>query len=296
MNGPVEARPRGVGHIFHPTDFSPASMAAFGHALKLSLTMKSDLTIMHVDPARADPDFDDFPRVRATLARWGVLKNGATREDFFALGLGVHKIRAMAEQPIASILQLLWRKPADLMVLATHPKDTLGQWLSDSSGETLARKSRTASLFVPNDGEGFVSLQNGAASLRRILIPIDHRPEPQAAIDAACALAAGLAVETAIFEVLYVGTAAEMPRLRLPHRDGWIWKHSVSTGIVVDEILEAAARRQPDLIVMATEWRHGFLDALRGSTTERVLRRTLCPLLAVPVQDPLRPIGQDYTT
>lgn len=276
-----------IRHIFHPTDFSPASMAAFGHALKLSLAMKSDLTIMHVDPAQADPDFDDFPRVRATLARWGVLKNGATREDFFALELGVRKIRAVDEHPIASILQLLWRKPADLMVLATHPKDTLGQWLSDSPGETLARKSCTASLFVPNDGEGFVSLRNGAASLRRILIPIDHRPDPQAAIDAACALAEKLAVAAAIFEVLYVGSPEKMPRLRLPHREGWTWKHSISTGIVVDEILEAATRRQPDLIVMATEWRHGFLDALRGSTTERVLRETRSPLLAVPVRETL---------
>lgn len=276
-----------IRHIFHPTDFSHASMAAFGHALKLSLAMKSDLTIMHVDPARADLDFDDFPRVRATLARWGILKDGATREDFFALGLGVRKIRAMDQHPIASIQQLLWRKPADLMVLATHPKDTLRQWLSDSPGETLARKSRTASLFVPNDGEGFISLRNGAVSLRRILIPIDHQPDPQPAIDTACALAGKLAVEAATFEVLYVGTAEKMPRLRLPHRDGWIWKHSLSTGIVVDEILDAAARRQPDLIVMATEGRHGFLDALRGSTTERVLRETRCPLLAVPVREAL---------
>jgi hypothetical protein len=27
-------------HAFHPTDCSPASMAAFGHALKLSLGMR----------------------------------------------------------------------------------------------------------------------------------------------------------------------------------------------------------------------------------------------------------------
>jgi nucleotide-binding universal stress UspA family protein len=33
---------------------------------------------------------------------------------------------------------------------------------------------------------------------------------------------------------------------------------------------------------MATEGRHGFLDAVRGSTTERVLREAGCPVLAVP--------------
>jgi len=37
----------------------------------------------------------------------------------------------------------------------------------------------------------------------------------------------------------------------------------------------------PDLVAMTTEGRHGFMDALRGSTTERVLRTAPCPVLAV---------------
>jgi nucleotide-binding universal stress UspA family protein len=37
-----------------------------------------------------------------------------------------------------------------------------------------------------------------------------------------------------------------------------------------------------DLIAMATQGRDGFMDALRGSTTEQVLRATRCPVLAVP--------------
>lgn len=270
-------------HIFHPTDFSPASTAAFGHALKLSLGMRSDLTIMHVDPARADPDFEDFPRVRATLSRWGILREGATKEELLELGFNVHKIRAMAESPLSSILQLLWRKPADLMVLATYPEDTLGQWLSEPVGESLARKSRTMSLFVPEHSKGLVSLNTGAVEVQRILIPVDHRPNPQGAVDAACMMADGLGVKDVRFEILYVGEKANMLNLRLPRREGWIWKQSVTSGVVVNEILDVAGWLQPDLIVMATEWKHGFLDALRGSTTERVLRRTTCPLLAVPV-------------
>lgn len=291
MTAFVEDIPREMAHIFHPTDFSPASLSAFGHALKLSLAIRGDLTIMHVDPARADPDFDDFPRVRATLSRWGLLRKGATKHDFLALGLGVRKIRALAEDPIASILQLLWRKPVDLMVLATHPKDTLGQWLSDPQwlsnpvSQSLARKSRVMSLFVPDQCKGFVSLDTGAVSIQRFLIPVDHRPRPQAAVNAACMIAAGLGVQNATFEVLYVGSKARMPNLQLPRRQGWIWQQRHTEGVVVDAILDLAGWLQPDLIVMATEWRYGFLDALRGSTTERVLRRTACPLLAVPVDD-----------
>jgi nucleotide-binding universal stress UspA family protein len=35
---------------------------------------------------------------------------------------------------------------------------------------------------------------------------------------------------------------------------------------------------------MTTEGHHGFMDALRGSTTERVLRAARCPLLAVSIK------------
>ena len=279
-----------VKHIFHPTDFSPASMAAFGHALKLSLAMASDLTIMHVDSAKADPDFEDYPRVRATLSRWGILREGATKEDLLALGLGVRKILARADSPLTSLLQFLWRTPTDLMVLATHPKDTLGQWLSDPVGPFMARKSRTMSLFVPDQCSGFVALETGTVSMQRILIPVDHRPQPQAAVDAACKLVGALGVQDARFELLHVGAKANMPSVRLPQREGWSWHQSVTEGVVAYEILEVAGWLQPDLIVMATEWRHGFLDALLGSTTERVLRQTTCPLLAVPVDVSLAPI------
>lgn len=41
MTNPMDGALMHISHIFHPTDFSPASMEAFGHALKLSLTWKA---------------------------------------------------------------------------------------------------------------------------------------------------------------------------------------------------------------------------------------------------------------
>ena len=51
---------------------------------------------------------------------------------------------------------------------------------------------------------------------------------------------------------------------------------------MVESILDAASEASADVIIMATAGRNGFLDALRGSTTERVLRAARCPLLAIP--------------
>jgi nucleotide-binding universal stress UspA family protein len=47
------------------------------------------------------------------------------------------------------------------------------------------------------------------------------------------------------------------------------------------EIVRLAEERGADLIVMATHGRNFFSHAVMGSTTERVLRRSPCPVLAV---------------
>ena len=55
---------------------------------------------------------------------------------------------------------------------------------------------------------------------------------------------------------------------------------TIMQGAVVETILEAS--QTTDLIAMPIDGRHGFLDALRGSTIERVLCQAHCPLLALP--------------
>src|SRR5207342_3381098 len=54
------------------------------------------------------------------------------------------------------------------------------------------------------------------------------------------------------------------------------------TGDVVGTILKAAEAQQANLIAMPTAGHQGFLDAVRGSTSERVLRHAPCPVLTIP--------------
>jgi nucleotide-binding universal stress UspA family protein len=56
----------------------------------------------------------------------------------------------------------------------------------------------------------------------------------------------------------------------------------VSLGVPHGEIVRLAAERDVDLIVMATHGRGFISHAIMGSTTERVLRRSPCPVLVVP--------------
>jgi nucleotide-binding universal stress UspA family protein len=84
--------------------------------------------------------------------------------------------------------------------------------------------------------------------------------------------------------LLHIGTSVDRPSVSLPVEPGWTTEYQTFAGNVVDLVLTASrvSERKPDLIVMTTHGHHGFLDALRGNTTERVLRESPCPLLAVP--------------
>ena len=74
-------------------------------------------------------------------------------------------------------------------------------------------------------------------------------------------------------------------------RPGWSWSRIQQHGDVVETIRAAAVETQADLIVMVTAGHEGILDALRGSTTEQVLRHAPCPVLAVPAVIPSTPSG-----
>ena len=73
-----------------------------------------------------------------------------------------------------------------------------------------------------------------------------------------------------------------MPVAMTPDVPGWTWQKVTSNGEVIAAILEDARQIEADLIVMSTDGRNGFLDALRGSHSERVVRQSQCPVLAIP--------------
>jgi hypothetical protein len=153
--------------------------------------------------------------------------------------------------------------------------------VSKTVAETLARHVGIPTLFIPDDTNGFVNPHDGQVSLKNILIPIDRAPSPTAAIEAATKLATALQQSSVAFTLLHVGAEDDVPVVDAVDQPGWIWQTTVQIGDVVNVITNAS--RTADLLVMVTDGHHGLLDALLGSTTERVLRQIHCPLLAIPV-------------
>jgi nucleotide-binding universal stress UspA family protein len=273
---PIESIPF-VKSIFHPSDFSKASELAFGHALAIALIRKTRLVIMHARRGKWE-DWSQFPAVRETLARWELLKPGSHPSEIFEkLGVDVVKVSAPGDPVRVSLRQIEKQQP-DLVVLATRGTHGLPLWLKPSVAQAIARRTEAMTLFVPQGCRSIVSL-GGAINLLRILLPVDHKPDPREVVMRATRAAEALGDECVEIVLLHVN-GTEFPQVVRPEGKAWTWKELRRAGDVVAVILDAA--RQADLIVMATEGRNGIIDAMRGSVTERVVRGAPCPVLAVP--------------
>jgi len=268
--------------ILHPSDLSDDSGRAFAHALAIALRERASLTILHAG-ARGGRAWTGFPSVRGTLERWGLLGSESSRAEVFRnLDVRVKKVSLKSKRTLAAVLDYLEQHPADLIVLATEGRDGLPRWIRPSMAEAIARRSDTKVLFVPRSARSIVSPEDGGVTIERILVPVDHHPNPSSAVLNASRVAA-MSVKTPVSAAaLYIGTPGGSPKIAFPESGFCAWSEITGSGDVADAIIHAAKERSVDLIVMATEGHQGILDAFRGSVTEQVLRRAPCPVLAVP--------------
>jgi nucleotide-binding universal stress UspA family protein len=254
---------------------------AFAHALKIALVAEAGLDVLHVSEGR-DVAWTEFPGVRAMLERWGVLPPNSPRNAVASIGIDVRKVLIKEPDPVRAAERFLETHPTDLVVLAAHAHQGHMRWTRASISQPIARAAAAAALFLPYGSQGFISRADGSTSLRSVLLPIDSAPHPEPGLEAARRLTWALQCPEVTFTLLHVGRAGEMPAVQIEEQPGWTWRKVTRTGEVVDTILDVAGECSADLIVMTTAGRHGFLDALRGSTTERVLRSGVAPLLAIP--------------
>jgi len=274
-----------VTSVLHPSDFSESSEKAFAYALIVALKRQGKLTILHV----GDKKFDDsvwsrFPSVRRTLEQWNILDKGSSTSDVFdKLGVSIKKADIGSGNSVKAISDYIEQRQIDLIVLATEGRHGLSHLLHPSFAESLMECSKIMTLFVQNKAGGFVSLGDGSIALKKILIPVAQNPDPQEAIVRAVRAAKLGGNDNVEMTLLHIGDSNTFPDIELPDVPVCTWKKEYKSGKVTDGILNAVNEYSPDMIVMPTKGRQGFLDALRGSITERIVRKANCPVLAVPI-------------
>lgn len=277
--------------ILHPTDFSRESTVAFKHALKLALERKSKLVLMNVMSQDAErPEWENFPGVRSTLSDWGMIDKNAQRHEVFEkLGIKAKKIIGKGEDTLDSIIGIIYEEEIDLLVLSTEGREGIPRWLKPSLSESISKQALLPTLFVPHNCKPFVSESDGKINIKSILIPIDHQPKPQRAIEFANNFRKYYCEDNISINVLHIledsdnGKETNMPELVIPEDENFIVRLEPRQLPIDEEILKVAEEIDAGLIIIPTEGQTGFLDALYGSTSQQLLRKSICPVLTIPV-------------
>ncbi len=269
-----------IRSILHPTDLSSMSASAFAHALRIALAAQTKLYCLHVKESDSNGG-SGFPDVRRLVAQWGLLEEDEPLSAIdSAQGLGFENVTLGQREPAEAIQRFLAEHVCDMVVLSTHGRDGIDHWLNGSIAEAVFNVSAISTLFVPRGARGFVDQVTGDLRLRHVLVPIDHSPKPDRAIETTrnfVQLLTGLKFE---MQLLHVGSGAAAIHSSILQLEGST-PITIRYGNVVQTIVDAAIEYDVDLICMPTAGHHGILDDLRGSTTERVIRQAPCPVLAV---------------
>jgi nucleotide-binding universal stress UspA family protein len=200
---------------------------------------------------------------------------------------------------------------ADLVVMTTHGRGGLSRlWLGSVAEDVIRELTKPVLLVRPGESPaGSTAGPVAPRDFRRVLIALDGSSLAETVLEPAldvagenaeCVLVRVVEPITAISIASLGGVAAAAPEdwdrqvgdvgdyLKSVAASLWARGLSTRTHAVVHTqaargILEYAREIDADLVAMATRGHDGFLDALRGSTTEQVLRRAGRPVLAVPV-------------
>lgn len=264
-----------IRSILNPTDFTAGSIGSFCHALRIAIANRSALHLLHVEVSGKRREDTHFPRVRELAAQWKMVPSDIQQSEFEKLtGVVAKKTVWHALSATGGIASYVDEHRCDLLVMTSHDRSTFRRLISGSVSAAAARATHTPALFLREGHSGFVKANTGETSLTRIVAPVDGRIPTTGAWELATHLARSLGCEPQIFP-LHIGRETPEQYRRMPNlarRDG----------AVVETILAFAEEIHADLIVMPTEGRDGPVDAVFGSTTERVIQEAPCPVLAVP--------------
>jgi nucleotide-binding universal stress UspA family protein len=277
-------------------DFSPGSLRAFPFATGIALHFGSKLFVAHISPPE---DYDAMPLTEQSSMD-KLLETAAEAGLSDAAG----HLREIPHQLLfehggisARLLQTAEKCKVDLIVIGTHGWRGIKKLLKGSTAEEIACLASKPVLMV---GPGVSSQPD----FKVLLYATDFLPPAVHAISYAVSLArvygsnlliihvnnwnsqespgeAGSKTSIFLREYLSKYDSKEVPKVP---------EVIVDFGPPVDRILEHAAARKVDLIIMGLHQRNNIRARiaahLPGSTVYEVVSQAHCPVLTVPLAKP----------
>lgn len=283
-----------------PTDFSDVSTRAEAYAIALARHYGATLHLLHVDPPM--PIMAPYGEIPVDVRLFEVQREQA-EADLAAAKARAHAAGVAVEtsltggQPAREILARTKDGDVDLVVLGTHGRGGVEHMLLGSVAEKVLRKAPCPVLIVPPTAD------HADAHFSRILCPVDGSTASAEAVTFALSLARetdGRLILLSVVEPMPVSgefgalDSDEYLRLGDAHartilsaavpaevREWGRIDERIAVGKASERILDTARTERADIIVMGVRGR-GAIDLLAfGSTTNDVVRRATCPVLAV---------------
>lgn len=299
--------------ILHPTDFSPGAEVALDYALGLARRHGAALHVLHVtplfgdDPVRgaleAHVDEDAFYRRMRDEMDERMQALFAHRD---VSGVAVRRVHSRGRAPGEVISEYAVAEEVDVVVIGTRGRHGVRALLLGSVSRDVLHHAPCPTLVVRTPRPGAAD-----AGFRRILAPIDFSIHSINALAYAKHLAAVYGGALDVLHVIDPVMDEQIQRAGLRRREGvegdvravaqerlaWFTEavegpgpvrlaHHLATGHPPERIVEVAAEREADLIVLASHGLTGLQRFPLGSVTDRVVRAAPCPVFVT------RPFGR----
>ena len=295
-------------HILCATDFSDFSNHTISYGVALAKEFEAKLFVSHVIDLSSVAIYGEF-QLDPVGQQNRIMEDADTQlkeltgdqpipwEPLISVGKPADEIsRAVAEKDI------------DLVITATRGRSGLKRIILGSVTERLMRTLACPLLVVNSPEHKFVSTADQVVKIEKILVGCDFSPDSDQAFNYALSLAQEFEAELHLAHVIEPPRQSEVHRgdtpvseeMRQNYREllnrklkemvpveARYWctpQTGLLEGQAYEEIVRYAESKDIDMIVLGVRG-HGLVKTLLlGSTTDRVVRRSPCPVLSVSLK------------
>ncbi len=290
-----------IRNVVVPTDFSAPSRAALHWAMRMAGLDGAALHLVHAEtfPAVASPYGVTIPSSvweavrRATNERMDEFREEASAGGIAPVTTNV----AGSNDPLGETVNAVERHRADLVVVGTHGYSGLKHAVLGSVTERILQRVPCPVMVVKEEPKSWTP------QVRQIFVPVDFSEHSKVAVAVATELAIAFGARLEVFHAIdfapgytpyFPPEASELQtniELRAQEqlealREGVVGlpeeaQARLVRGPAARAILEESERIGADLMVMGSHGRSGLARWTLGSTTERTVRKALCPVIVV---------------
>lgn len=290
-------------HILVAADFSEFSAKAVEFAFAFGKQCRGRLTLAHVvEPFKEEIGETIQPHDSESWARKEEKEIQQQVQPYLDKAgsnqMPIDFVMLRGFNPADTLLDFLGANRFDLLVIGTHGRGALKHLFQGSVAERMVRVSPIPVLTVHRSVEKF--------NIEKILVPIDFSPNSQLAADYAASIARIWNAKIVFFHTIepeiypsdydYENSVPVSAFDRNLHQtvlenlkefvadsvhESRVENYVVKEGLAHKEIVKYAKQNKVDLLVIATLGLTGMAYLLLGSTAEKVIRWTTCPVLTV---------------